>query len=456
MTIRVENNQKTDLIHRDKTTRLKAKFLKYIRTKELINYKKVNSGIHISQKELETDFFIYPEFNRKEILKELVENGRLKITKGKYFRYQCLEDGEIDLNLLKPINNYDATNKVLMAMKKHLKNVSAAFYGNSTIYFDTFLEKKQTHLEYFFKVDNFARRVHTPITSLPKFYRDNLLLYEVETCSIDVVQMQPSLLGRLLDDYIGENEFSDIINSGKDIYLMLQEKGNLKSRKDAKKKFFEILFGKPSKELENVFGSSNWIKWINEFKTRKYEKNPRTDHKRHSNLAHLLQDMEVYVMYKIWEKLYERSIPFITIHDEVLIQKYDLKEVEEIFNEVLQAEFKTHKLNVSKIDDIEYSFNMNDLQIQELIQDVINTLCIERGVLISEQGTKLKKDEVENVMTTLRPYLLNEALFKEELKRMYFEKNKSFITDKSLNDCLAFYRENRMLINNKFGKFDFK
>ena len=46
-------------------------------------------------------------------------------------------------------------------------------------------------------------------------------------------------------------------------------------------------------------------------------------------------------------------------------------------------------------------------------------------------------------MTTLRPYLLNEALFKEELKRMYFEKNKSFITDKSLNDCLAFYRENR-------------
>ena len=78
---------------------------------------------------------------------------------------------------------------------------------------------------------------------------------------------------------------------------------------------------------------------------------------------------------------------------------------------------------------------MNDLQIQELIQDVINTLCIERGVTISKEGTKLKKDEVENVMTTLRPYLLNEALFKEELKRMYFEKNKSFITDKSLNDC---------------------
>ena len=166
--------------------------------------------------------------------------------------------------------------------------------------------------------------------------------------------------------------------------------------------------------------------------------------------------MEVYVMYKIWEKLYQRSIPFVTVHDEVIIQKYDLKEVEEIFNEVLQAEFNTYKLNVSKIEEIEYSFNMNDLQIQELIQDVINTLCIERGVTISKEGTKLKKDEVENVMTTLRPYLLNEALFKEELKRMYFEKNKSFITDKSLNDCLVFYRENRMLINNKFGKFDFK
>ena len=105
MTIRVENNQKTDLSHKDKTARLKAKFLKYVRTKELINYKKVNSGIHISQKELETDFFIYPQFNRKEILKELVENGRLKITRGKYFRYQCLEDGEIDLNLLNLLIN---------------------------------------------------------------------------------------------------------------------------------------------------------------------------------------------------------------------------------------------------------------------------------------------------------------------------------------------------------------
>ena len=453
MTVQVKNNPITPT----NPTLLKADFLKYVRTMEILNYKKGSVGVHISQKDLERDFFVYPKYNRKEILKELVDECRLEIITGKYKKYHCLEEGEIDIDLLKPIQNYDLNNKVLKDMKKHLKNVGGDFFYDTTIYFDTFLKMKETHLEHFFKVDNFARRIHTPLTSLPKRFRDYISLYGVETESIDVVQMQPLLLGRLLEeDYGLKNELSDYINKGGDVYKMLQEKGNLGSRKEAKTKFFEILFGKPSKDLENVFGNANWIEWINEFKTKQYKNNPRTDIKRHSNLAYVLQSMEVSVMYKIWQNLYEQSIPFVTVHDEVIVQKYDLKETEKIFNKVLSFEFNMHQLNVSNIEDVDFSFDLNDLQIERLIEEVINTLCLERGVKFNNEGKKLKKDELENVMSILKPYLTNEATFIMEIKRMYFEKYKSFITDASLKKCIDFYRENRMLINNKFGRFFFK
>ncbi|MDG2052619.1 MAG: hypothetical protein P8J69_02440 [Flavobacteriaceae bacterium] len=75
-----------------KTTQAELNFLKYVRTKELINYKKINTGVHISQKEIEDKFFTYPEFNRKKILDELELENKLKITKGKYFRYHCVKD----------------------------------------------------------------------------------------------------------------------------------------------------------------------------------------------------------------------------------------------------------------------------------------------------------------------------------------------------------------------------
>ena len=352
-----------------KTTQAELNFLKYVRTKELINYKKINTGVHISQKEIEDKFFTYPEFNRKKILDELELENKLKITKGKYFRYHCVIDGDIDLDLLKPTYNYAQDNDILKAMRGHLSNVSTSFNGKSTIYFDTFMQHKETHLNHFFKVDNFARRIHTPITNLPKIYRDHLLLYDVETASLDVAQMQPLLLSRLLYLHVGNNEFSNMIKNGKDVYIELQRKAKLKTRKEAKKLFFEILFGKPSNELADVFGGSNWIKWINGFKQLEYKENPRTNVKRHSNLAHLLQSAEVRVMYDVWKGLCEEQIAFVTVHDEIIVQYCNVKDAERIMNKVLDWQFKSYKINISKIDEIKYSFKLNNYQIEKLIEN---------------------------------------------------------------------------------------
>lgn len=440
----------------DITTKAKLNFLIYVRTLEIVNYRKEAKGVFISQKYIENKFFPYPEFNRKDCLDQLEADQQLKINKGKHFTYEALEEGEVDLNLIPPVINYE--NKVLDVMKVHLANVSKDFSWSPTSYFDTFLNEKESHLNHFFKVDSFGRRVYTPITSLPKVFRGKLLLYGTEVASLDVVTMQPLLLGKILEDNIGSNEFSDWINKGEDIYKLLQERANLSTRKEAKEKFFEILFSKKNDELETTFGGSNWIQWINKYKTKEVKENPRTNIKRHSNLAWLLQSTEVRVMYSLWEKLVEEDIAFLTVHDEVIVQYCNVKKVEGYFNQILKREFKSFKLSINKVEEIQHPFDMNELQIEELAEDVVNDLCLERSVKIvpTSKSKKLKKEDMESVMNILEPYLSNQWMLKGEINRRYFGKHKSLISKENQQKVLEYFQTNRVLINNKYGRFDFK
>ena len=217
--------------------------------------------------------------------------------------------------------------------------------SGSTDYFNLFLELKNQYLNLFFTVDLFSGRVHTPVSSFKREYRPNILIEGEQTSSLDVSTMQPTLLGKILEIQIGINEYSEWINEGRDIYLIIQSKGKLDSRDKAKKRFFEILFSKPNKQLAELFGNANWINWINEIKSNPLEANPRSQKKQHSNLAWLLQTSEVKIMREVWQGLVNANIFFLSVHDEVIIKVIDAKKAEEIFNNVLTKHFKFYKLN---------------------------------------------------------------------------------------------------------------
>lgn len=325
------------------------KFIVYVRTKQMFNLKYKGTSdvtpVHISQKEIESDFFKYPELNRKECLKELVDQKAIKIhSKKSYFTYEALNSGSIDLSLIKPkADNFD--NEVVSNIRNDLKFVSLKENAPSTDYFDAFLKYKDQYIKLFFTVDEFARRIHTPVTNFHREYRKNLLFYNNDIASLDVATMQPILLGKILQSKIGNNEYSDWINSGEDIYVMLQKKANLETRDEAKKRFFEILFAPASNSLAEMFGASDWINWINNYKGLTLPKNPHNNKKRYSNLAWKLQSTEVQIMYKVWKLLFENNIPFLTVHDEILIQRDHERKAEELFSHVLSIEFKYYKLN---------------------------------------------------------------------------------------------------------------
>lgn len=233
-----------------------------------------------------------------------------------------LQAGSINLSLARktgapetPLHRY---------MKQFLQYVDLQDDVEGTDYWNVFIKARKQYPNYFFTVDEFSGRVHTPVTSLHRDLRPYLLLMGEGTNSIDVCQMQPTLLAKILHDNIGKNPFTDAVYSGEDVYLMLQSSAGLNSREEAKKRFFEILFSKPNNDLAALFQSGNWINWINKLKSEFMPENPHGKEKPHSNLSFLLQKQEVSVMTKIWQTLAKQNTPFLSVHDELIVRDRDV------------------------------------------------------------------------------------------------------------------------------------
>ena len=263
------------------------KFLEHVRALQLfktaLKVDGKDSFVFVSMNDIRHKFLNNP----KEDIKKLISSGELAQkqftnNKGyKYYKYKTLRPGYYDLTFLKPKGKEldETTSEMLLV----LKDVSLKKGSESTNYFDAFLKHKYVLTRLFFNVDRFSGRVHTPITSFKGKYRKNILIQNKETISIDVVTMQPILLGKILENEIGNNNFSNWINEGKDIYIILKEILVLETRAIAKNLFFEIIFAPANERLSNVFGNANWINWINYYKTKKIPENPNNAVKTHSN-----------------------------------------------------------------------------------------------------------------------------------------------------------------------------
>jgi hypothetical protein len=272
-------------------------FVVYVRTqmfyRSRLKGKDNDLMVYISTKDID-QFFPYPKYNRTRELKTLVQAGELRITEristnrgNMVSYYEAMKAGEMDIKYMKAAS--PSNDPLLMTMKRHLKSVTLAPGITTTYYFEAFLKFKDRFIDVFFTQDEFSGRIHTPVSNLNSEYRQNILLCGHPTVSFDVAQMQPSLLGAILKTQIGDNNFSRWIDSGLDIYCELQHKAGLETREQGKKRFFEILFSKPSDQLVELFGRDTWINWVNDYKKKNIPENPHGESKPHSNLAWLLQ-----------------------------------------------------------------------------------------------------------------------------------------------------------------------
>lgn len=289
--------------------------------------------------------------NKGPLLWHLKNIGEIDYDKKGYFK--ALKPGPIDPSLLdaakKPKRESMPLSPLHRWMREQLRHVELVDVKAKEIpvYFQAFLDTRDRHLHNFFSVDAFSNRVHNPVVNLKGELRFKLRLYGSPLASLDVHQMQPTILGKILYDAIGKNSFSSAISKGEDIYVHIQNEANLPQRKDAKKLFFEMIFGKPKDDIGKMFtGNTEWVDWINKYKSRE---EPQNSHKRkqHTNLAWLLQYSEVQVMTGIWTQLMMKNIPFLTIHDEILCRKMDVGKAYSIMREELSNHFSFFKVNVT-------------------------------------------------------------------------------------------------------------
>jgi hypothetical protein len=313
------------------TTYIRTKMLFKLRLKYLDDY----STVKLHKAELQ-------RFNvTNELLCQLSKRGEIWCDCDGNFK--ALKQGITDLTLIKkpsakltPLHSW---------MREQLKYVELPISKQIPPYFATFLNSRTQYLELFFTVDNFCGRVHTPCTSLQRDLRPLLRLYDSEVVSLDVAQMQPTLLAQILTANLGMNDFSNAIDEGRDIYILLQDKAKLPDRDSAKKLLFKILFGYPSEDLANIFGGANWIDWINEYKSRLEIRNPHQANP-HTNLAWLLQTTEVKIMQSVWQAMAQQGLPLLSVHDEIICRQCDQEKGLTIFNSELSKHFINFKITL--------------------------------------------------------------------------------------------------------------
>ena len=241
----------------------------------------------------------------------------------------------------------------------------------------------------FFKVDSFAGRVHTPYSSMETFLRPHITHQGKPITSIDLKTSQPIILGEILEQHVPGNEFTQWTRNGLDVYQLLADRANLKSRKDGKALFFQLIFAPPKKQLDKLFPGAQWVQWLNEQKrvgfTRPHHSDQRHTRKRYNVIAYYLQRAEALIMGEVWEALKSNRIPFLSVHDEIIIPSEMATRAKSIFDGVISnnkymsmphAQTSTNKAQELIPEDVnERSANVGHLIDDETINQVNDMQC---------------------------------------------------------------------------------
>lgn len=321
-------------------------FTTFLRTKLLLHSRIKNNKdqdtIKVSVKELKKLHVYGPTLWRLKLNNEITYNAE------GYFK--PIHNGPLDFNLIELTKKIKSKNKTLTNLHLYMRNTLLHVtydnkQNNIPAYFKAFLDNRDKHLHHFFTVDGFSGRVHTPIVHLKGTLRSSLRLNDERVSSIDIKQMSPLVLAKLLEQNVGPNPFSDTVNKGGDIYNFLLSKNiTLLNRDGGKKFFFQLVFGQPMDDIGNLFeGNTNWVDWINSIKTKTLPANPHAKHP-HTNLAWMLQTKEVELMTEVWTALKQHDILFLSIHDEIIVPNSHKTQVLSLVYTILQSQFVNPKI----------------------------------------------------------------------------------------------------------------
>ena len=220
------------------------------------------------------------------------------------------------------------------------------------------IEEKRSY--YRIDRDEFGGRLYHLFSNIPKEFRKRITIEGEEVVEIDINASQPSFLCLLFErgssfvftkglfnNHNNEEYIRTAKENNMDLYSYMARKlGVVESedigtaRANMKKVFFQLVFGKPSKAVgkkkrkdicDKLFGEA-----FHPFLTELADLDLGLDFDKkywYKNLSYLLQKTECVFLNLVMNEM--GDIPFLPIHDALLVKKSDGEQVRSIFNSVI-------------------------------------------------------------------------------------------------------------------------
>ena len=221
---------------------------------------------------------------------------------------------------------------------------------------NSIIEEKRSY--YRIDTDKFGGRLYHLFSNIPKEFRKRITIEGEEVVEIDINASQPSFLCLLFDRgatlsftngvFNNHNNHQYIriaLDNDMDVYRYMV--GKLKGRvsdneetdrANMKKIFFQLVFGKPRQAVgkmkrkdicDKLFGKE-FHPFLSEL--AKIDLGKELD-KNHKNLSYLLQRTECYFLNLVMDEM--GNIPYLPIHDALIVKKSDAERTKEIFNNTI-------------------------------------------------------------------------------------------------------------------------
>lgn len=257
---------------------------------------------------------------------------------------------ELKVEILNKLIDLDTFEKVYKRDLRSLYNAYMSIMQKSII--------EEKRCLYRINRDDYGGRLYHLFSNIPRDFRRKIKIGGKEVVEIDIKASQPSFLCLLFEKgsrlkftkgifekYNNEQYIKIAKEYGMDIYkyMAIKLKGkrfenDATVRANMKLIFFQLVFGKPRTRLgmykkkdvcDKLFGPE-FYKFLSELASLDLEVG--LSHK-HKNLSFLLQKTECTFLNKLMEEM--GDIPFLPIHDSLMVRTTDAKKVKKLFQKVI-------------------------------------------------------------------------------------------------------------------------
>jgi hypothetical protein len=228
-------------------------------------------------------------------------------------------------------------NKILQGLK--FKNYENYLEDLARNYFSVLHYQQLDPIERtrYIKQDAFSGRIYTIATGVPKWVRSYIRLQGEPVAEIDMKSTHPYLLFHILRETDYMRFVWELTRGERDIYQAYGDLVGISDRAAVKYRFLRSIYGRMNskyyKEFKSHFPEAGKV--IDEIKQKTILSNP-SKKGTYTNLAFKLMNKEVKLFRKVWEGMYLAGIPFLPIHDGILVPASRLSEARVLMEQIIK------------------------------------------------------------------------------------------------------------------------